>query len=268
MSKEYLTNVKKTMCYIGKINNNNEPIPIASGFFLEIQGIYHLTTAKHVIYNERTNQVEDDHLFVFVNKKDGTLFAQPINSVRENLRVNWNFHENSQIDIAMMPFALNSKEWDIKVIAHNFFAGLSEVNELSDVFFISYQPGIVFQNKIDPIIRKGIVSRINDDKSFYVDGFAFPGNSGSPVFYKHSAISFTDSGIRMGGNPLNGKFLGIVSAYITYKEAAISPQTGRPRIIFEENTGLSIVWSADLIKEIIESTSFVDQISKLHKAKS
>ena len=60
MSKEYLTDVKKTMCYIGKIINGSEPIPIASGFFLEIQGIFHLTTAKHVIYNERINQIEDD----------------------------------------------------------------------------------------------------------------------------------------------------------------------------------------------------------------
>lgn len=268
MTKEYLTNVKKTMCYIGKIGNSNEPIPIASGFFLRIKGIYHLTTAKHVIYNKKTNQVEDDQLFVFVNRKDGKLFAQPIKSFRENKQINWIFHDNSQIDIAMIPFGLDPEQWDIKVIADNSFADLSAVNELNDVFFISYQPGIVFRNKIDPIIRKGTISRINDNKSFYIDGFAFPGNSGSPVFYKHSAISFTHGGIQMGGNPLNGKFLGMVGAYLYYQEPAISLQTGRPRIIFEENTGLSIVWSVDLIKEIIKSTSFIDQISKLHKSKS
>ena len=44
---------------------------------------------------------------------------------------------------------------------------------------------------------------------------------------------------------------------------AISTQTGRPRVIFEENTGLSRVWSVPFIKEILDLDIFKEQLDKL-----
>jgi hypothetical protein len=64
---------------------------------------------------------------------------------------------------------------------------------------------------------------------------------------------------------LGGKFVGIIGEYLPYQEVAISIQTGRPRVVFEENTGLSKVWSVTFIKEIIESSTFKQQLYKLVK---
>ena len=136
--------------------------------------------------------------------------------------------------------------------------------ELYDVFFLSYQPGIEPKINISPVIRSGIISMINNDKSFYIDASAFPGNSGSPVFLKPSPIRFDEKGgISIGGASLGGKFIGIVGEYVPYREYAVSLQTGRLRVMFEENTGLSKVWSVEFIKEIIDSDTFKEQLNKM-----
>jgi hypothetical protein len=137
-----------------------------------------------------------------------------------------------------------------------------QIFELHDIFFISYQPGIqaVIQQRISPIIRTGSISVINDDGSFYIDAAAFPGNSGSPVFLRPS-IMFREMGYQpMGG----GYFIGIIGAYLPYEDVAVSIQTGLERVRFQENTGLSKVWSAFFLNQIIASTEFKLQIDKIH----
>ena len=131
---------------------------------------------------------------------------------------------------------------------------------------MSYQPGIEITNKINPIIRTGTISIINEDKTYFIDGFAFPGNSGSPVFFKPRAFSFTSAGLKMGRDPLNNHFIGIIGSYVPFKDIAYSRQTGEPRIIFVENTGLSQVWAVDYLIEIIESDQFKEQLEKLPKS--
>ena len=68
-----------------------------------------------------------------------------------------------------------------------------------------------------------------------------------------TATRFTDSGITIGADKLGGKLVGIIGSYLPYLDVAISEQTKRPRVVFEENTGLSKVWSTSLISEIISS---------------
>jgi hypothetical protein len=45
--------------------------------------------------------------------------------------------------------------------------------------------------------------------------------------------------------------IGIVQAYVPYQDVAVSLQTARPRVIFEENTGLAAVHPVDFIAETI-----------------
>jgi V8-like Glu-specific endopeptidase len=52
------------------------------------------------------------------------------------------------------------------------------------IFSLYPQPGIRIRQRISPIIRTGTISVMNDDRTFYIDAAAFPGNSGSPVFLR------------------------------------------------------------------------------------
>jgi hypothetical protein len=64
-----------------------------------------------------------------------------------------------------------------------------------------------------------------------------------------------------------GYFIGVIGEYLTYDDVAFSMQTRRPRIIFEENTGLSRVWSATFINEIAGSRAFQQQLDKVPRPK-
>ena len=46
--------------------------------------------------------------------------------------------------------------------------------------------------------------------------------------------------------------IGVVKSYIPYKDVAISQQTGKPKVIFEENSGLALVETVDSIEETVE----------------
>ena len=75
-----------------------------------------------------------------------------------------------------------------------------------------------------------------------------PGTSGGPVINKPEIISITGT---KSANQSN--LIGIVKSYIPYQDIAVSKQTGRPRVIFEENSGLATVHPVDYIDEIIDA---------------
>lgn len=58
----------------------------------------------------------------------------------------------------------------------------------------------------------------------------------------------------INGTPSNtsANLIGILSAYIPYRETLYSKQTGRDRMVQEENSGLTIVHPVDRIKEVVE----------------
>jgi hypothetical protein len=72
-----------------------------------------------------------------------------------------------------------------------------------------------------------------------------PGNSGGPVIYSPA--------LKIGqglNSPLinDEELIGIVSSFIPYQEPAISPQTQRVRVVFEENSDLQTLFlSGDLL---------------------
>ena len=82
-------------------------------------------------------------------------------------------------------------------------------------------------------------------REFLLDATVFPGNSGGPVLSKPeiAAIGETKPNLQC-------KLIGVVRAYVPYQDMAYSRQTGRPRVIFEENSGLTEVLSVDLVDQV------------------
>jgi hypothetical protein len=263
-----LAEIKKTVVFLGKKSEKGESGLSATGFLLSIHGIPHLTTAKHVVVRPETGESLDSDMLAYFNLKQGGIGSRPIEEIKRDFGVRWIFHEDANVDIAMIPFGLNRDEDDVKTFPDNMFVALETLSELYDIFFLSYQPGIEPQDRISPVLRTGTISLVNADYTFYIDAAAFPGNSGSPVFVKPSAVRFDEGGIRIGTDQLGGKFVGLVGEYLPYREVAISAQTGRPRVVFEENTGLSRVWSTTRIMEILKSESMEQQVQELRARKA
>src|ERR1017187_2132703 len=125
------------------------------------------------------------------------------------------------------------------------------VSEGDGVFVLGFPLQLVGGERNFVIARQGIIARIGDvlegfSKTFLVDTFIFPGNSGGPVILKPDVTSIT--GTKSQANAL---LIGVVTSFQTYQDVAVSQQTGRPRIMFEENAGLANVVPVDQIKAAI-----------------
>ncbi len=259
--------LKKTVVFLGRIDHTGKPQIYATGSLVNVKNTYHLLTAKHVIVDPASGRMKDEDLLVFLNLKGGGVTIRSIDDMKKDFGVKWVFHTDPKVDVAMIPFLINTQDDDVRVMSDTLFLSPEKLFELYDVFFLSYQPGIAPRGKITPIVRNGVISLINQDNTFYIDASAFPGNTGSPVFLKPSIIRFGEKGFTIGKDPVGGRFVGIIGEYITYQEVAVSSQTGRPRIVFEENTGLAKVWSVKFIQEIINSPDFKQQLKIIAERK-
>ena len=126
-----------------------------------------------------------------------------------------------------------------------------ETTEGDDIFVLGYPMGNVGNTRQYVILRGGVIARIHDmlegfSSDYIIDAPVFPGNSGGPVIIKPE---FTH--IEGTKSQNESRLIGLVKSYIPYSDVAISPQTGRPRVVFEENTGLTNVEPVDYIVETI-----------------
>lgn len=122
------------------------------------------------------------------------------------------------------------------------------------VFVLGFPMGLVGEGRNFVLVRTGCVARVRDclegsKKEFLIDCSIFPGNSGSPVVIRPAATSIENT------KSINAAYLiGIVASYVPYLDVAVSQQTGRPRITFEENSGLASVFPVDYIEQLIHAT--------------
>jgi S1-C subfamily serine protease len=238
--------------------------PIASGFLYgepsgekndkgETLYSVFLVTNRHVLqgppeltlrFNPKESKPAKEYALPLVDKGKQTWYAPP----------------NPQLDIAVVEIDLNFLRRDgIKaefIAGDQLAADIAKakdigVSEGDGVFVLGFPLQLVGGERNFVIARQGIIARIGDtlegfSKTFLVDTFIFPGNSGGPVILRPEALAVT--GTKHQGNAL---LIGVVSSFQTYQEVAVSQQTGRPRIIFEENAGLANVVPVDQINVAI-----------------
>lgn len=215
----------------------------------------YLVTNRHVVQGRdkllvRFNAPSNDSSWVYpipLTQPDGTQF--------------WTVHPESDIDVAAIlvnPDRLKTDGVDLQTLITEDNALLLDqakevgVSEGDGVFVLGFPLGIVGEQRNYVIARQGIIARIQDsmngyEKTFLIDASIFPGNSGGPVFTKPEAVAIQ-------GTKSNTKslFIGMVASYIPYQEVAISKQTNRPRMVFEENSGLGAVVPYDRILETLK----------------
>lgn len=215
-----------------------------------------LVSNKHVL---------DNHKFVFLRfNPQGGKPAQNHKLEIVTEKVNYyKQHSNKDIDVAVVSVPQQYLDNLIKNgVKPEFFTydkesflikdlKSLEVTEGESVFALGYPMGLVGTTRQYVILRGGVISRIHDmleghSSDYIIDAPVFPGNSGGPVIIKPEIFSIT------GTKPQKeSRLIGLVKSYIPYQDVAISPQTGRPRIVFEENTGLTKVEPVDYIIETI-----------------
>lgn len=255
--------IKKSVVFLGEMLGDKKAVFHATGFLVSVDSVFYIVTAKHVVWDSDTKLLRNNEVFAFFNQKSGKATARSLELTKAKFGVNWVFHPNENIDVAMLPFPLDQANDDVRVIPSEIFEPASRLSELQDLFFLSYHPGLELPDQIAPIARRGMVSFFKDDGTFYMDAFIFPGNSGSPVFVKSSPMTFMRGGAVTPGDPQGCKFVGLAGEYLPYVDVAFSAQTKRPRVTFEENSGLARVWPVEIIAEVTNSPAFKAQHAKI-----
>ena len=221
------------------------------------QSTIYVVTNKHVVekqsmlyvrFNQVGNKGVEDLPMPLINKKGEPLFSK---------------HPNNCIDIVaiqIVPIVILLKKLSLSYFDISDHAvTLSQMKETgiiegSLIYALGFPMNLVHDYIRTPICRLGCISRVTDAfvdpakaSQFLVDAQTFPGNSGGPIISRPEHVSIT-------GTPNNTKanLIGILSAYIPYREILFSRQTGRDRMIQEENSGLTIVHPVDRIKEVVE----------------
>ena len=175
--------------------------------------------------------------------------------------VSWTVHPDPEADVAVM--SLDPTWLQSSGVERFFFqaedhtisleqAQNTQVSEGDGVFVLGFPLGESGEERNYAIVRQGIIARIQDwlkgtTRTFLIDATIFPGNSGGPVLLKPEIAS-------VGGTKsnVNCALIGMVSSYLPYREVAVSQQTGLPRMVFEENSGLSRVVPHDVIREAVD----------------
>ena len=127
------------------------------------------------------------------------------------------------------------------------------ISEGDGVYVLGFPMGLVESSQRNfAIVKGGTVARISDclagvGNSFLIDSLIFPGNSGGPV------VNRPEMGSVQGTKPQPAAYLiGMIEGYIPYEDYALSAQTLRPRVIFEENSGLAEVIPVDAVQKVVK----------------
>lgn len=243
---------------IGKLAQQQEVAWIASGFFYadfqkKIEGgryyLTYLVTNRHILE-------ELDQICLMFNPTT----KKPAKQYQFNLET-WASHPNSEIDVAVTSINVESlRNQGIQLSVFQSDQHIVTLNKIAElgitkgdfVYTLGFPMGLVGEKRNYVIARSGSIARIRDavnreSNEFLIDSFVFPGNSGGPVVIKPEAMAIQDT-----KSVSVAYLIGIVKGYIPYKDVAVSVQTKRPRVIFEENSGLTAVIPVDFIQETIK----------------
>ena len=236
-------NWMKAVVSIEVIKKPGDIKPIGTGFLVESPNKHILLlTAKHVILDSDDKIVKN--LAVRLNNKSGKSILLTDDDFNKLTGGKWFLSDTS--DLACR-FIYRQNSSDILFIPLSMLLPSEDLNIGAPLVILGFPMGLRSDEFAVPIARKAMASRV-DPQIFIVDGFVFPGNSGGPVIYCPT-VKF---GKHITSGVLNEqRLVGLVSESISYVEVAISPQTKRSRIAFEDNAGLSKVIPADDILTLI-----------------
>lgn len=250
---------------VGFEGNDGKPVYQATGFIyahflrqVAEEKTYNLflATNRHVFHGKTKG-------FLRFNPESGETARQyEIALVDASGKPLWLAHQDPAIDVALL--GVNGNLLRDHGIRFAFFASDGHVltrsraletgvTEGDGVFVLGFPFGLVGGGRNFVVVRHGIIARIRDclesgQKDFLIDCPIFPGNSGGPVVNRPAAIAIQDTKQLTSAN-----LVGIVAGYLPFRDVAISQQTGNPRIIFEENSGLASVVPVDYIQEVISN---------------
>ena len=240
----------KTLVSIEVLDSQGKGTPIGTGFLVGTPSNHiALVTAKHVVYENEGKGPLLQNIAYRLNQTDGESVLIPDGLATAQLKSGWFRSETKDVACRLV---VRGDTADFITIPHSIFLPSRQMQAGTPLFIIGFPLGLRSEKYATPIVCRASIARVDPDM-LIVDGFVFPGNSGGPVIYEPSV----QLGTGFTAPILQGEwFAGMVLSEISYIEPAISLQTKRPRVTFEQNSGLSNVLPADTIMNLLRVPEF------------
>lgn len=221
--------------------------PIGTGFVVvSTRNHLILVTTKHVIHDDDGKLLGD--LAYRLNRTGSSSQLLKDADLVQAGGGSWFVSQHDDVAVRFLPIVQGAS---IKAIPLDRFIEEPQVEAGTPLAALGFPMGLRSVDHAMPIARRGMVGRV-DSTVVLADLFVFPGNSGGPVLY---VPAFKTGGVSFGGAGVvpQEMLIGMVSSFIPYSEVAVSMQTKRARVVFEENSGLANLVPAWVVRNFITS---------------
>ena len=234
------------------------PTPIGTGFMVETTNKHVvLITAKHVVIDVvDSKQQARKNLLYRINQQEGPAYLLKDVQLEENGRGKWFLSASHDVACRFLEWRETSK---FKTMTLDKFLPRAKLQTGANLLVLGFPLGLRSEEHPNAIARKGMVA-LADTNDLLADAFVFPGNSGGPVLYV-PPIKIAGKGLITSPFINEEHLVGLVSESISYQETAISMHTKRPRVYFEENSGLAKLVSVDAIVDLLNRDDVTKQDS-------
>ncbi len=246
-------------------------VPLGTAFFVFYPdtrggpnyGFAYLVTAKHVLKDADGTFLREVKLRLNLKGGDGVSFVEHIPVLDGQGKLTWFHDDDDAVDVVAYPLLPDQKKYQFRAIPLSMFATdatfrENNVGEGDVLYFIGLMAQYYGTNKNYPVIRRGALAMMTDEKidtptglqNTYIGELAsWPGNSGSPVFLDVGGLRH--GALIMGGNTIS--FVGILSGSFLNKFSATVPDTTTFIAGSDQETGISFIVPAAKLKEVLES---------------
>ena len=236
----------KAIVSIERIDAAGRCKPIGTGFlYLTPTNLVSLVTARHVVTGGGTNPLDNLGYRINIKNSAATVLKD---SCIQPIAGPWFLSDKHDVAVRFFPYGNTT---DILAVPSTMNMTVDRVKPAATILILGFPMGLRSEEHTTAIVRRGSVAR-SDPNVIVVDAAVFPGNSGGPVFYFPELKLGSSQNVQIStAFYTQDALIGIVSESISYVEPAISPQTGRSRVTFEENSGLCNVIPVDALIELL-----------------
>jgi S1-C subfamily serine protease len=234
-----------TVVSIERLLVAGKEVPIGTGFVVaSTRNHLILVTAKHVVHDADGKLLGD--LAYRLNRTGSSSQLLKDADLVQAGGGSWFASQQDDVAVRFLPIVQGAS---VKAIPLDRFIEERQVEAGTPLAALGFPMGLRSVDHAMPIARRGMVGRAASTVVL-ADLFIFPGNSGGPVLY---VPAFKTGGISFGGAEVvrQEMLIGMVSSFIPYSEVAVSMQTKRPRVVFEENSGLANLVPAWVVRNFI-----------------
>jgi hypothetical protein len=269
-------NVKKSVAFIGVVDDSGKIIPSGTGFFISVPNEAdatlinsYLVTAKHVLKKGERGPWPSK-ISVRINLRKGGIDAPLIPLFTEGANKNVFVAPDATIDIAVIPALPPHETVDFAHVPLSLISsqeGLtnSGVSEGTEVFFAGlFVPHIGSTKNHHPIVRFGHVALLTDEKVnwfgvptdlYLIESSSYGGNSGAPVFIYQGADR-TPGSITVG--PPAIRLLGVMTGAFQ-EHSPLTVLQANPMPVSTSNIGIAAVTPSYHLRNLLLTQEMVDQ---------